>query len=578
MPFETTRNVPREVKEMPAGVKKIWSAAFKKAMAEKPEDAAHSYAMSIVGKHFTQQQGKWVKAKGGGGKGGLEGLGGGLEDPDADPLDPEADPGEEGDLEAGGLGEEGDLEGDPVEGEGEEPPAKTAKGRKKKKKTEEVDPDLVSVARALSAASTIRGAVATDSVGVEMTELMTLDAKGFKLTEDGFLVAEPRIARTGIQLYKGSEVGRPDMDVVRVYRPETQVFDRRALKSLAHRPITLEHPEVRVDASNWKELAVGKSDGDVVRDGEFIRVPLMLMDAHAIAAAQSGKSQLSVGYGAKLLWGAGQAPDGQLFDAMQTEIRANHIALVSAARGGNKLRIGDACQECGGGPHDCDCDGHEDDDHQDAHPQRRTAMTERLLDGVTIELEDRDAQVLDRHISSLKDKLRDQGTEVDALKAQLAQCQSQLATATGAGAAKDGEIVALKAKVADSALSPEKLDKALNLRMDVVDRATTYFGDAQKYAWVGKSDAQIRRDVVAARLGDAKAKAMDDTMVEGAFLSITEPETQDGFRQMTQSFSRPPTGGFNDRAATAYDKRNEELANRFKKNRKPFGGNAAAAR
>ena len=106
-----------------------------------------------------------------------------------------------------------------------------------------------------------------------------LDAKGFTLTQDGFLVAEPRVARTGIQIYKGFEVGAPHMDNVRVYRPESEVFDKRAMSSLAHRTITLDHPDTTVDASNWKKLAVGHSTDPVARDGDFIRVPLVLMDA-----------------------------------------------------------------------------------------------------------------------------------------------------------------------------------------------------------------------------------------------------------------------------------------------------------
>ena len=168
-----------------------------------------------------------------------------------------------------------------------------------------------------------------------------LDAAGFRLTSDGYLVATPRIARTGIQIYKGYEVGRPEMEDVRVYRPEGEVFSHAAMATLAHRPITLDHPFVSVDATNWKEYSIGHSSGDVARDGDFLRVPLVLMDAHAIAAAQAGTSQLSVGYGAKLKWEPGETSDGQLYDAMQTEIRANHIALVSKARGGDKLKIGD---------------------------------------------------------------------------------------------------------------------------------------------------------------------------------------------------------------------------------------------
>jgi hypothetical protein len=333
------------------------------------------------------------------------------------------------------------------------------------------------------------------------------------------------------------------MEVVRVMRPESEVFDKGAMGSLAHVPITLDHPDEPVNSSNWKELAVGHSTGKIARDGDFIRVPLMIADKAAIDAVQSGTSQLSVGYSARLLWGDGENGAGEKFDAMQVGIRANHIALVSAARGGDKLKLGDVNGKAS---------------------RKESKMMTRSIDGVSIELEDKDGQILDRHLTHLNKQITDQGVDVEKLKAQIAALQAQLAAAMKAGDAKDGEIVVLKQKVDDGKLTPEILDKALNLRMEVVDRATAFFGDAQKYAWNGKSDAQIRRDVVAARMGDQKTKLMNDDAIEGAFLSITEPEHQDGFTRMTQSFSRPPSPSFNDKAAAAYDKRNADLANRWK--------------
>jgi predicted metalloprotease len=42
------------------------------------------------------------------------------------------------------------------------------------------------------------------------------DAAGVRVTQDGYLVAQPRIARTGIQLYRGRECGKPDVDTVRL--------------------------------------------------------------------------------------------------------------------------------------------------------------------------------------------------------------------------------------------------------------------------------------------------------------------------------------------------------------------------
>jgi len=115
---------------------------------------------------------------------------------------------------------------------------------------------------------------------------------GTRRRNDGYLVADARVARTGIQLYAGYEVGKPEMPVVRVYRPDAEVFSRDTLASFAHRPVTNDHPEEPVTADNWREHAVGQTADEIARDGQFIRVPLMVADAATIKAIEDGKREL----------------------------------------------------------------------------------------------------------------------------------------------------------------------------------------------------------------------------------------------------------------------------------------------
>ncbi len=169
-------------------------------------------------------------------------------------------------------------------------------------------------------------------------------------TKDGYLKAFARVARSGIQVYKGRELGRPEMDDVAVYRPENEVFARDALASMANRPVTLQHPDEFVNAANWKRHAVGYTGDEVVRDGDHVRVPLMLTDQAAIEACESGTRELSMGYSTDLKWKPGMTADGKPYDVVQTQIRANHLALVREARGGPTLKIGDTmktCDSCG---------------------------------------------------------------------------------------------------------------------------------------------------------------------------------------------------------------------------------------
>lgn len=180
---------------------------------------------------------------------------------------------------------------------------------------------------------------------IRTTEVLTLDRDGqfgVKTTQDGYLTAYPRIGRIGIQLYRGSELGRPEMEVVRVWRPEAEVMHKDAARTATHRPVTNDHPREAVTADNWKKYSVGQTGEEVMRDGEFIRVPMCLMDAGVIRDYNDGKKELSLGYTSNIEWRSGVTDKNEEYDAVQTTIRINHLAVVDAARGGPKLAIGDS--------------------------------------------------------------------------------------------------------------------------------------------------------------------------------------------------------------------------------------------
>jgi hypothetical protein len=160
-------------------------------------------------------------------------------------------------------------------------------------------------------------------------------------TGDGYLVAEARAARTGVQVYGGFEVGKPDMPVVRVYRPHDEVFNPASLGTYAHKPITVGHPPQGVTADTWKKFSVGHTSNEAAQDGIFVRVPMMLADAAAIRELESGTKEVSVGYNCSLSWEAGSA-NGEAYDAIQRGIRVNHVALVPKGRAGSECRISDS--------------------------------------------------------------------------------------------------------------------------------------------------------------------------------------------------------------------------------------------
>lgn len=396
----------------------------------------------------------------------------------------------------------------------------------------------------------------------EFEELIQFDESNIRPpTRDGYLVANPRVARTGIQLYRGMEVGKPEMDMVRVYRPEDQVFSHDAMASLAHRPITNDHPSEAVTSQNWRKYSVGNSDGDVARDGEYIRVPMMVMDQAAIDDIANGKSQLSVGYNAKLVWGEGVTPDGETYDAMQTDIRANHIAIVKMARGGPKLRIGDHT------PTEVPT---EDDILDDIlRNNGDLSMNERMttLDcgGIKVEMPDHAAQVVQRELQSGKSSLDKVTQDMAGLTEQITQLNKKLEDAQKEIQTRDAKITTLEQQVKDAAITPQKLDAMVRDHATVAAKAAAILGSSFKAD--GMSIEDMRKAVVTNKLGDAakdwnadQIKASFDTLTAG--IDTSKPVVS-GVDSLASIFTHS-AGAPSDPRAAALAARDQRLADAWK--------------
>lgn len=313
---------------------------------------------------------------------------------------------------------------------------------------------------------------------------------GTRTTTTGYLVADVRVARTGIQQYAGVEVGRPDLDVVNVFRSEGEVFKRDTLRSFAGIPVTLDHPGALVDAATWREAAVGDVGDEIARDGEFIRVPMMLRDAQAIDAVKDGKRELSVGYTCDLKWTSGKTPDGQMFDAIQQDIRANHLAIVAAGRAGAECRIGDDAKKAA------------------ITGQGKKSMSELttvIVDGYSIQVTDQGRQAIEKLQKALSDATDAQTAATETHDRELAK--------------RDGEIADLKSKLTDAEakiLDDAALATAVDARSTLIAQARAILGDA-KADFTGKAPAEIHRAVVARKMGDAATDGKSDAYVEVRF-------------------------------------------------------------
>jgi uncharacterized protein len=149
---------------------------------------------------------------------------------------------------------------------------------------------------------------------------------------NGWLKADGYIARSGLLEYR-----REDGSTQVEYRPPEEAFSPAALDSFALVPVTVEHPPGLLDASNTKRYAVGTCDAPA-RDGDRVRARLLLTDAAGVEAAEGGKAQISCGYTCDLDFKVGEF-EGKRYDAIQRNVRGNHVALVDVGRAGPEIRL-----------------------------------------------------------------------------------------------------------------------------------------------------------------------------------------------------------------------------------------------
>jgi len=155
-------------------------------------------------------------------------------------------------------------------------------------------------------------------------------------SHDGTMFAEATFARDGILEYR-----RPDGSVRKELRlPETNQ-DPDVLTSFGLAPITIEHPSGLVNQDNAGDLRKGMSLQNVTYEGKggFVRGQVAIFDSYAVGLVESKeKPELSAGYTCDIeekpgIW------KGLNYDAIQRNVRVNHIALTGKGRAGSAVAV-----------------------------------------------------------------------------------------------------------------------------------------------------------------------------------------------------------------------------------------------
>lgn len=314
-------------------------------------------------------------------------------------------------------------------------------------------------------------------------EATRYDRTSFKArrTDEGYLIDTPVVGRVGIQLYKNA-----DGSIRRELRPPEEVFKPDSLATYAGKPITDGHPQEYVTAENAKSLSVGTMQTPGRQDGNNVVSEIIIHDGKMIAKVDRGDArELSLGYKVDLdetpgVW------DGQAYDAVQRNIRINHLAIVPRGRAGNaRLNL----------------------DRLDAvsySPDEELPMPKiRLDNGIEYEAAPEVIHALETLRSdqaAVKATVTTLQTTVDTLTAERDTLKSQVASAD---------------KVRADALAAARTELEARAKLDKV-------AEAFKVDGTGKTDREVKELVIKAVRADADLTGKSEDYINAAFdLSVS---------------------------------------------------------
>jgi uncharacterized protein len=319
---------------------------------------------------------------------------------------------------------------------------------------------------------------------------------------DGFLRDSPIVARTGIYIYQ-----QPDGTIRREYRPPEEVFDADSEASFVGKPIVVGHPASGiVNSDTAQDLAIGTilSSG-YPKDETNIACDIVIHNPSAIGE----KRGLSLGYRVDVEETPGTTPDGQQYDAIQRNIRINHLAVVDRARAGAKARL--------------NLDGDEIIEGVEMKMKIK-------IDSVDFEVDEKIAN----YVNSLQNKEENARVKLDTANTELKSVKEQN-TALKADAddkkakldAMTAERDGLKAKVDAADAEKEKAVKEAveAVKADMQERAE--LEETAKIAKVEKTDgltnAELKAGIVKAAFGESfKLDGASDAYLDGAYSAAKE--------------------------------------------------------
>lgn len=358
--------------------------------------------------------------------------------------------------------------------------------------------------------------------------------QGVEKLPNGFLRAPAYLTRVGIFEYR-----RADGSKHRELRLPEEVFSPEAMASFAMVPLTDDHPPAgHVDAENIKATAtIGHLGENIERDGKFVRGRVMVTDSEAVRKIlEKEKTELSCGYTCDLeeapgVWG------GQPYDAVQRNIRGNHVALVTKGRAGPEVRV----------RLDSAAAIMVIDEAGSIEPQFEGAMTKIRIDGLEFEMPETSAQAVSKELAKKDAEIAETRKAKDAAVAKADALEAEM---------KKG------AEALKAATDPAKRRAEIAARVSLEKKASEILGDEPKLDEM--DDLEVKKAVIAKLSPDADLDGKSADYIAARFDLAVEHAGEAALgevqRKVTDAEKRedgPKTidekrGAFHARLATSY--------------------------
>ena len=279
--------------------------------------------------------------------------------------------------------------------------------------------------------------------------------------------------------------------MIRVFRPPEEVFDAKSMASFSHKPVTDDHPPELVNAKNSKKFSVGMSGPKVEQNGELLETTLHIIDDDAVQNIESGKVEVSNGYTSDVTLESGVTQDGEEYDAIQRNIRGNHIALVTRGRAGSACRVADNSPKLGDKP----------------------TMAIVTIDGVTYEVTEQVAQA----VSKVQANLTTSQVALDSSNELNIQLEADLLAAKAEGK-KTTDSMQAQIDTMDAAVPKgEVLAKMVTSQIKLIDDARNLVPEIK---WENKSASDLKKAVIADRMPGVDLAGKSDDYINASFEHI----------------------------------------------------------